>query len=200
MSGHDNAQRRPSSKRKCNICVSKSWRRSGISKCIKAWPRSLGTIDGEELQNLVLFQRSPNPAEGFRHARNLGGEDAKQIDFICIRMLQLLQSVRLHATRHDLRPANQLVSSSSRIPSSNFTTPCLGTRLRVRSPIQAAMHISRALKPRSGSDVCVGYIDCSAALRTTEGSNSQAVQALRSTCGEENPANASVARCQALQQ
>ena len=46
MSGHDNAKRRPSSKRKCNICASKSWRQSGRSKCIKAWPpRSQTTLD-----------------------------------------------------------------------------------------------------------------------------------------------------------
>ena len=63
-------------------------------------------IDGEGLQNLVLFQRSPNPAEGFRHARNLDSEDAKQMDFIYIRMLQLLQSVtggiqvKVDMTRH----------------------------------------------------------------------------------------------------
>ena len=126
--------------------------------------------------------------------------DAYMIKHVCGSGLRYPAQGPCKVSQSKVGPANQPVSSSRRIPSSNFTTPCLGTRLRVRSPIQAAMHISRALKPRSGSDVCVCYIDCSAALRTTEGSNSQAVQALRSTCGEENPANASVARCQALQQ
>jgi len=81
--------------------------------------------------------------------------DAYMIKHVCGSGLRYPAQGPCKVSRSKVGPANQLVSSSRRIPSSNFTTPCLGTRLRVRSPIQAAMHISRALKPRLVENVCI---------------------------------------------